>query len=288
LSLGTAESELVAGVHRAARDHGLIVEALTADELSRRFPQFRLEESIVGVIESAAGFLYVDQCVRALQRDAARAGAELRFHEPVLEWKTSATGVAVRTEWETLAAERLIVAGGAWAGGLLRELGLPLTVMRQTPLWFRPHDASLFRRDRFPIFIAELAGEAFYGIPAIDSRGIKVARHYGAAELPGPEAVDRQVTTDDESPIRAFLRERLPDAAGPCTDGSVCLYTLTPDRHFIIDRHPGNERVAIAAGFSGHGFKFAPVVGEALADLVTEGRTEWPIGRFSARRFTTP
>src|SRR5206468_2529705 len=116
--------------------------------------------------------------------------------------------------------------------------------------WFAPPDPRPFARDRFPVYLADTPAGTFYGLPAIDARGHKVARHYVAAELPGPDAVDRTVTSADEAPVRAFLREHLPAADGPRTHATVCLYTLTSDRHFVIDRHPEYASVAIAAGFS--------------------------------------
>jgi sarcosine oxidase len=146
--------------------------------------------------------------------------------------------------------------------------------MRQVPMWFAPPDLRPFARERFPIYLAETVRGTFYGLPAIDPRGHKVAQHYGAPELPGPDAVDRSVTDADEAPLREFIRTHLPAADGPRRDASVCLYTLTPDRHFVIDLHPDYKTVALATGFSGHGFKFAPVVGELLADLVETGEAD--------------
>lgn len=285
LSLGRPDSELVAGVLSAARRHGLAVESLVADDVRRRFPQFRFGDDIVGVIEHASGFLYVDHCVQALQADAWAHRAELRFGEPVLEWTGAGETVAVRTEWETLTARHLVITAGPWAMYTLAALNLPLTVMRQLPLWFAPRDPAAFRRDNFPIFIADIPEGAFYGLPMIDPAGVKVARHYGAPEMPGPDAVNRAVTDDDERPVREFLSKHLPGADGPRTRGNVCLYTLTPDRHFIVDRHPDFANVAIAAGFSGHGFKFAPVVGEMLADAVTEDLPRFATSLFRIARF---
>ncbi len=160
--------------------------------------------------------------------------------------------------------------------------------MRQVPLWFGTQDDRLFRRDVFPIFIAETPEGEFYGLPAIDSNGVKVARHYGAPELSGPTAIDRTATEADEVPVRHFLRDHIPTADGPRRRAAVCIYTLTPDRHFIIDRHPDHANVAIAAGFSGHGFKFSSVVGEILADLTETGRTALPIELFRIGRFGDP
>ena len=157
-------------------------------------------------------------------------------------------------------------------------------MMRQVPLWFAPADRRPFARDRFPVYLADTPEGCFYGLPVIDPRGHKIARHYGAPELPGPEVVDRTVTDADEAPVRAFLRQHLPAADGPRRDASVCLYTLSPDRHFVIDLHPEYRHVAVATGFSGHGFKFAPVVGELLADSLEAGRTGPAIELFRISR----
>jgi sarcosine oxidase len=138
----------------------------------------------------------------------------------------------------------------------------------------------LFRRDRFPIYLLDTPDGAFYGVPAIDPRGHKAARHYGAPELPGPEGVDWTVRDADEGPVRAFFRKYLPAADGPRTFGQACMYTLTPNRHFVIDVHPRYPQVVLAAGFSGHGFKFASAAGEVLADLAETGRTPHPIEMF--------
>jgi sarcosine oxidase len=288
LSLGRADGELIRGVSTAAHDHALTVERLEPERLRKRYPQFQFDDDYLGVCEQAAGFLYVDDCVRALQDDAIAHRADLRFGEQVLEWKAVGDGVAVRTPWETHSAKRLAIAAGPWAKAAIADARLPLTVMRQVPMWFRPDDPSLFRRDRFPLFIAEVPAGHFYGVPMIDYRGVKTAMHYGAPEVAGPEKLRFDVTPEDEAPVRSFLNEHIPDAAGKRETGSVCLYTLTPDRHFILDRHPEHSQVAVAVGFSGHGFKFAPVVGEILADLLTVGQTRHPIGMFSMKRFNRP
>lgn len=287
LTLGPADGTLVPGVTLAAEQHGLAIERLTPDGLRRRYPQVRLDSSIVGVVESAAGFLFVDDCVRTLQAEAARHGADLCFDGPAIAWQADGSGVEVRTAKQTYRASRLAITAGPWAGRMLADLSLPLTVMRQTPMWFRPAAPERFAPRTFPIFIAETSVGCFYGLPAVDADGVKCARHYGASELSSPEGVSRDITAEDEVPVRRFLERYVPDAAGPRTRASVCLYTLTPDRHFIIDRHPRWPRVAIAAGFSGHGFKFAPVVGEVVADLLLSGRTPHPIGRFALDRFST-
>ena len=261
------------------------VDTLRPDELPARFPAFRpLGDDEVGIVEHTAGFLYVDDCVRAMA-DAARAlGADLRENERVVSWHADGDGVRVVTEKGAYTADELVITAGPWAGPLLGAMGGPLSVMRQVVLWLRPDDPALYRRDTFPVFIAEGEDGVFYGLPMLDPRGVKVARHYGAPELPGVEEVGREITAEDEAPVRAFLRRRIPGADGERRDASTCVYTLTPDRHFLIDRHPESERVVVAAGFSGHGFKFAPVVGEILAEMALDGGTRWPVGLFGRSR----
>jgi sarcosine oxidase len=197
--------------------------------------------------------------------------------------------VRVETSKGHYTSAKLVITAGPWATINLSVPSqwrkIPLTVMRQVPLWFAPPDLSPFRRDIFPIWIAEVPQGHFYGLPAINPWGHKTARHYGAPELATPDLIEREVTAMDEQPVRQFIREHLPAGDGPLAQGSVCIYTLTPDRHFVIDRHPNHANVAIAAGFSGHGFKFAPVIGEILADLALSGVTDQSIEMFSLKRF---
>ena len=288
LNVGRSDSEVIAGVRRAALEHSLPVDLLTPQEIEHRFPAFRIPHEFVGVLEQDAGYLAVEECVRAHHRAALETGrVELRANEPVLNWKAVGAGVEVATATGTYAAGKLIVAAGAWAGRMLADIGLPLTVMRQVMQWFDSGpDPALFQRGRFPIFLVDTPNGAFYGLPSIDARNFKCARHYGAPELASPDELDRAIHTDDGAGVRKFLREFLP-ATGTLTNARVCPYTLTPDRHFVLDAHPDHPQVSIAAGFSGHGFKFAPVIGEILAQLAANGTAEHDIGLFRAGRFGT-
>jgi sarcosine oxidase len=285
LGIGPPAGEVVTGVQAAAHEHGLEVEQLPSHDLRVRFPQFRFGDEYAGVLEHDAGFLYVEDCVRA-HLDAARdLGATLQFEEPVTAWTVEPDSVIVTTERGVYRAAKLIITAGPWARQMLGAPGQHLRVMRQTMLWLETLDASAFRRDRFPIFLADVPGGPFYGLPAMDGRGLKVARHYGAPERTGPDELERELVADDERPVRDFLTKHIPAANGRRTAGQTCIYTLTPDRHFLIGLHPAHPNVAFAGGFSGHGFKFAPVVGEVLADLVDRGRTDWNIAMFRPGRF---
>ena len=285
LNVGPSAGPHVEGVRASVRAHRLEAEELSAGELRRRFPAFRFPDDYAGILEQAAGFLYVEACVRAQIDSAVSLGARVHAEEAVLHWERAGEGLRVVTNRATYQAARLVVTAGAWATRLLADCGVPLSVMRQTLLWFDVGTrAAEFRRGRFPIFFAEVPGGPFYGLPAIDRYGLKVARHYGAPERPDPDAVNWSVEEADVAAVRPLLDEYLP-GLGSLTRAQVCLYTLTPDRHFVIDVHPRRPQVVLACGFSGHGFKFAPVVGEILADLAETGSTRHDIGLFAVGRF---
>ena len=286
LNVGPPGSEHVEGVRRSVCEHNLEAEELSGEEINRRYPAFRFPPDYRGVIEQAAGFLYVEDCVRAHIDAAVSLGAEIRAESPVRDWRASADGVEVVMDMGTYRAAKLVVTAGAWATKLLADVGVPLKVMRQTLLWFEADDER-FRRDRFPIFIADVPGAAFYGLPAIDGFGLKVAKHYDAPELPNPDGINWELTPADEASLRP-LAERFIPGLGPLTKGQVCMYTVTPDHHFVIDVHPRHSNVSVACGFSGHGFKFASVVGEILADLADGGTTRHDIELVSATRTFPP
>ena len=287
LSIGRSDSPMIAGVRASAEQHHLPVEHLSATELRHRFPAFRFDDSYVGVLERSAGFLYVEDCVQAHACEAVRLGATIQDNEPVISWKAGEREVIVETHAGRYTAARLIITAGPWAGQVLARRGAFLRVMRQIVQWFGTRDDHLFRRDVFPVYIIDTQNGHFYGFPLLNANGVKVAQHYGAPEVSSPSEIERTASPEDEETVRAFLREHLPAVDGPRHRAAVCIYTLTPDRHFVIDLHPDYPNVALAAGFSGHGFKFASVVGEILADLADSGRTDLPIGMFRINRFAT-
>jgi sarcosine oxidase len=284
--VGPPQGEAVAGTLRAAREHGLEIEELSTDEARRRFPAFRFEEGDAVVYESDAGWLPVEACVAA-HLDAARtAGADLHFGATVRDVRSEGAQVRVITDRETFTAAFAVVAAGAWSAGVLAELALPLAVRRKVQLWFPVRGDGVAAQASSPGFLFERPAGVFYGFPCIDGETVKVAEHSGGDAVADPAAVDRELHDVDVAPVARFVGRALPLLDPQPRRHSVCMYTMSPDGHFIVDRHPALPNVAIAAGFSGHGFKFTPVIGEAVIDLATEGRTEIPIGFLQLTRFT--
>ncbi len=287
LMIGRPEGELVSGSMESARAHDLPYELLDAGEIRGRFPAFSPDPETVALYEKKAGFVRPEETVKAHLDRAISLGADLHFEEPVLSWEASGEGVRVETREGSYEAERLVISPGAWAPQLLAELGLPLEVERQVMYWFEPTGArEPFLPDRFPIYIWEPDdGNMFYGFPAQDDdSGVKAAFFRLGGVPTTPETLDREVHQGEIDRLRGYLAEHIPTLAGRCCEARACMYTNTPDEHFVISAHPEFERVTIACGFSGHGYKFCSVVGEILADLATEGSTRHPIDLFSPAR----
>ena len=283
--LGRPDTPTVAGSLRASREWDLPHEVFDADEIRRRFPTLSPADDEVAVYEDVAGFVRPERGVSAHLDRAIGHGAELHFDEPVLEWSASTSGVRVRTAVATYDAGHLVICPGAWAPRLLAELGLPLTVERQVQYWFQPA-GGVEPYVRHPIFIHEDAdGLQVYGFPAIDGPdgGVKTA-FFRRGAVADPDALDREVHPDEIEDMAIHARRLVPTLPGRFLRAVPCMYTVTPDHNFVIATHPQHQQVTVACGFSGHGFKFAPVVGEILADLAIDGTTEHPIGLFDPRR----
>lgn len=287
LTLGPETGSLVPRTVAAAREHSIPFEAFDAAEVRRRFPALTPLPSDVAVLEPNAGYLRPEDCIRAHMTLAQNAGAELRFEEKVIEWSTSGDRVHVRTSRDTCEAAHLVITAGPWAAEALHA-GLPLRVTRQVMAWFAPSGGiAPFTPDRFPVFLMENAGDVpSYGFPAIDGSagGMKVAIH-GSDQLCKPGTVDRAIHAADIDRIRTLVTPRIAALHGELLRAQTCLYTTTPDENFILGAHPHVKNCTIACGFSGHGFKFAPVVGEVLADLAITGATSHPIALFDPARF---
>jgi sarcosine oxidase len=272
-------------VLRSCADHDLEHEVLSAAELGRRFPAYRLPEETQVVFQPDGGFLAPERCIVAHVQGALARGAVLRARERVLEWDETVSGVRVVTEGRTVEAERLILTAGAWSDAVARLPAGSVKPVRQALAWFQTTRPELFIPERMPVFNLIVDGEHFYGFPAHAIPGVKLGRYEREGESGDPDSISREATIDDEVPLRAFAERYLPDGAGPTIALKTCLFELSPDEHFLIDRHPESTNVVVAAGFSGHGFKFCSVVGEILADLTLDGETRHDIGRFRLDRF---
>lgn len=286
LQVGPPEGEIIPGVRSAAAEHGLAIENLTANEVAHRYPGFAAPEGTEAVYEQRAGFLRVEKCVKAHLDLAVAAGADLRTGVAVHGWSPDGAGVVVETDAGRLRADRLVIAAGAWTGDLLGDLHLPLSVARQPLFWFAA-DPTYEIESGCPAFFFDTANGAFYGFPSHDGLGLKVARHSGGGPVDDPLEVDRALRGEDQGEVAEFLRAHLPGVrADEPTNHVVCMYTNTPDGHFVVDRHPGLRQISFVAGLSGHGFKMASVLGEILADYATGDEDDARVAFLGASRFT--
>jgi sarcosine oxidase len=285
--IGPPDSRLVRGTLACAHLHALRHELLAAPELMRRFPAFRVPPDYIAVLQPDGGVLDVESSIAALLALATAAGAEIRSGEAVRGVEPCTGGVRVVTDRGSVEAGAAVIATGAWMNSLLPGLAAPLRVTREVMGWFDPIDPRPFSGGRTPVFIIESRHGMHYGIPpqACIQAGIKIAKHHHRNETVDPDAYDRTVSAADETLIRAAIAEHIPAANGRLIAAKTCLYTMTPDGNFLIDRLPGAPNIIVASPCSGHGFKFAPVVGEILADLATMGATRHEIARFSLGRF---
>jgi sarcosine oxidase len=288
VEIGMPQSALVAGTLASSRLHELAHEVLDAQSLMARFPAFRVPDEFVGVYQPDGGFLHAETAVAAMQRLACKAGGELRFAERVLKVEPQGTGVRIATERGEVSAAYAIVAAGAWLKSLLPQLVAPLRATRQVLGWFAPcqeSDATLFAQGRFPVFLLQDQDGLLYGFPADAAGRIKIAKHHHFDEAVDPDGYERSISPADVAAIRRIAAAYLPGADGPLVAAKTCLYTMTPDGDFIIDRLPNLPQIIVASPCSGHGFKFAPVIGEILADLAVSGSTRHDVSRFSLARF---
>jgi sarcosine oxidase len=281
--IGAPGSAIVRGAAESARRHNLPSATWTASELRSRAPAFRVPDDFVALWEPRAGMLRPEAAIDAMLASARRRGAELLFDTPVTGWKPDRSSIVVATAAHDYRARRVIVAAGAWIGRLLPHTPLPVTVERAVQFWFDPGaNPALHRADQLPIFIVEAAGQYFYGLPD-QGHGVKLAEHH-SGETTTADGVRRVVDDSEREAIRELARTWLP-GLGRLVDQSVCLYTNTPDSHFVIDRVPDHPAVILASPCSGHGFKFAPVIGEILADLATDRQPAFDLAPFALSRF---
>jgi sarcosine oxidase len=283
--IGKPDSELVRGTLAAAREHALPHEVLDAGELMRRYPAFSVPSEFVAVVQPDGGFIESEPTVTAQLALARAAGAEIRTNTTVraIEPRSDEVRIVIDDGW--IDAARVVVAAGARISKLLPDLPVPLRATRQVLAWFEPQQPEVFDPARCPVFLIEGPHGTHYGFPMQAGAGVKVAKHHHFDEAVDPDDYDRNVSSSDEAAIRAAVADYLPAANGKLNAATTCLYTMTPDGDFIIDQLPGEPRVIIASPCSGHGFKFAPLVGDIVAELATTGTTTRDIARFRLDRF---
>ncbi|MGH7515637.1 MAG: N-methyl-L-tryptophan oxidase [Gemmatimonadales bacterium] len=282
---GPEAGAIFQGALKSSELHGLSHEVMDGDELHRRYPGYRLPKQIRCLYQPDGGFLLPERCDVAHVEQALALGAEVRCREEVLDWEANGGRVRVRTSRGAYEAGRLVVCAGPWASKLIPELAGLAVPERQVLAWLQPTRPDRFRPAAFPVFNLEVEEGRFYGFPSFLIPGFKFGKYHHRGERVDPDTMNRDPEPEDEELLRGFARRYFPEGEGPTLMLKACIFTNTPDRHFILDRHPAHPEISIAAGFSGHGYKFCSVIGEVMADLVQDERGRHDIGFFRLGRF---
>jgi len=287
LNIGTPDSSLLAAKLERSNEYGIELETLSSADMRNRWPGLTLPDSYTGIFEKRAGYLLSEACVSACRRLAEAQTAVVRPFTPLRRLEVERGDVRAHTDQGVFTAKAAVLSLGAWFGGMGRLPRLPIRAYRKAVAWFEPAERKdLFEASAFPGFTIDGPGGSYYGFPSHGGSGVKIGRHDGGTEwTPGEPFEPFGHEAGDERELRLALEFMMPSAAGRLLRGSVCKYEMTPDEDFIIDRHPDYEQVLLAGGFSGHGFKFASVVGEILSELIIRGETETDIRPFALSRF---
>ncbi|HWB53309.1 MAG TPA: N-methyl-L-tryptophan oxidase [Tepidisphaeraceae bacterium] len=279
------ENAIFEGSRASCELHDLPHEILSAHELSHRFPGYQLPPFFRAVYQQDGGFLLAERCIVAHVNASLAMGAQVHGQEQVISWQPRGEGVEVCTDRDVYHAEKLIITAGAWSGSLIPHLNRVAVPERQVLGWFQPRRPNLFAPHRFPVFNLAVEEGRFYGFPVYGIPGFKIGRYHHLEQVVDPDRMDRMPNREDEAVLRQCIERYFPDANGPVLSMKSCMFTNSPDEHFIIDVLSKSPQVSVAAGFSGHGFKFCSIVGEILADLATEGDTRHDISLFRLNRF---
>lgn len=286
LNMGERESPFIQNLIASAVKYQLPLDILDASQVSERFPGITLPDNYIGCFESTSGVLRCEACIRAYRTLAIGHGAKLLTYHGVDSIDIHESGVTLTSGETVISADRLIVSAGAWSAEILRQLNLtlPMQPTRKTFAWFEAEETK-YGQDHFPAFSFDSPEGIYYGFPSIDQAGLKVGRHDGGQAQDPNLDIEPYDSVHDSHDLERFLAAVMPDV-GNLMYGKTCMYSMTEDENFIIDRHPQHSHVLIAAGFSGHGFKFASVIGEMLSELASNGQTQYDISMFSLERFS--
>jgi sarcosine oxidase len=285
IDAGPEDGRIVQGSLASCAEHGLPHETLSARELAACFPGWRLPESMVGVVQPDAGFVASERAIVTHARMALDAGADIRAREAILGWEITGAGtVAVTTTRGRYEAGRLVLSTGAWIADHVPALRGKAVPERQALGWFRPRVPDHFRVGRFPVGVVESRERPVYVFPEWGVPGFKIGVYHHLGETGHADALSREPDDADEAVLREAMRAFFPEADGPVLSLKCCLFTNTPDEHFVIDALPGAPQVIVASPCSGHGFKFSSVVGEILADMATDRAPSLDLSLFSIDR----
>ena len=282
IDMGPADSEVFSGSLQSCLDNDLAHEVLNSEQLAARFPGYRMPPETLAVFQPQGGLLLPERCISAHAQLAQRYGAEIHTGERVLGWDILPDErVQVRGAGGEYTAEKLVICGGPWAYKLVPALAGKAVPERQALIWLAPKRPEWFSLERFPVWNAQVAEGRYYGLPEFnpsgETPGMKLGRYHHRSETCDPDRLDRALYAEDEALLRDFAERYFPAGAGETLDMVVCMFTNTPDEHFVLDVLPDAPQVSVAAGFSGHGFKMASAVGEVMADLAQRGETRHDI-----------
>ncbi len=291
ISFGPADDRSLQATIKAVENGGIDYELLSIADAQERFPQFRFGSDFKVLYQPDSGFISASKSVRGHIKLARQLGAVVKDNTPVERIRATSAGVDVRADGERYSTGKLVVTAGSWAKHLLKETGLelPLITLRCQLNFMSPADWRLYEPEGCPVWgahVSERFRETVYGIPSHDGSGFKIAFHGGAAQQ-HPAEIDYAPDAENVQALRPFMQAHIPGIAqSPVKESRICLYTQTPDEHFIVDAHPAHRHIAIGAGFSGHGFKFSTMIGKMLTDITLEGATSHNDRLFKISRFT--
>ena len=281
LDVGPEGSWTIEGSRQSCLEHGLAFEELAGAEVNRRFPGYRLPDSLRAIYQPDGGYVRSEVAIEAYAAAARVLGAEIVTDAPVRGWERHSGGLRVRAAGERYEARKLVITAGPWVDALLPDLRPVCQPQRQVMLWTEPRSKDPFDPGRFPVFNMEAPSGRYYGFANDRGEGFKIGKYYHLRqEVPHPDRMDRECHPEDEAVLREGIATYFPEANGPTRRMAACLFTNTPDTDFIMDRAAGMDDVFVAAGFSGHGFKFCSVVGRIMADFCLDRPPQWDLGRF--------
>ncbi len=282
LQIGAPDGKVVGGTHASCELHGLAHEALDKAEMARRFPAFQLDDHEIGLLDPQGGYLRPEAAVMGYLKLAAEGGAVLHFGEKITAIEPDDAGVTIISETGQYRARKIVVATGSWIAELVPQLRRAAVPIRQVVAWYQPQDGFATQPQRMPCFLRDEGAEgSYFGFPAIGVDGVKIGKHAHFREPIDPDQPNPPVNDADRALLDGFIRKRIPGAAGLRVKATTCRYTMLPSEDFLLDHMPGEKNVVVASPCSGHGFKFTSVIGEILADLAIDGRTDLPINAFS-------